>query len=127
MSNAPRRAYGELEAQVLQVLWSAETPLTAKQIQRAMPGDAPAHTTILTALTRLSTKGDVERVGHAARGIRFAATRTEAEHAGLGMLRTLNDTSDRQAALMRFMGDLDDTDLEFLQRELLREPKGERS
>lgn len=49
---SPRRAYGELEAQVLQMLWSAETALTAKQIQRAMPGDAPAHTTILTSLTR---------------------------------------------------------------------------
>ncbi len=121
MGGVGRRAYGELEAQVLQVLWSAEAPLTAKQIQRDMPGDAPAHTTILTSLARLSAKGDVERVGNAARGIRFAATRTEAEHAGLGMLRTLNDTSDRHGALMRFMGDLDDTDLAFLQRELFPE------
>lgn len=121
-----RRAYGELEAQVLHALWAASAPLTAKEVQQAIMGASPAHTTVLTALSRLSEKGDVERIGAAARGIRFAATRTEAEHTGLGMLRKLNDASDRQGALMRFMGDLDEQDLDFLHRELFHgdEPDG---
>ncbi|AXT86740.1 CopY family transcriptional regulator [Aeromicrobium sp. A1-2] len=116
MTETGRRAHGELEAQVLRTLWGGERPLTAKEIQQALPGQLPAHTTVLTALDRLRGKGDVERAGVDARGIRFAATRTEAEHTGLAMLQHLTGAGDRRAALMRFAGHLGAEDIELLRR-----------
>ena len=72
MPGTRTRARGELELVVLRLLWAADEPLTAREIQDRFPGRVPASTTILTALDRLRAKGDVTRVGHEQRGIRFA-------------------------------------------------------
>lgn len=116
MEQGRRRAHGQLEAHVLQALWAAAQPMTAREILEAIPGRTPAHTTVLTALERLRDKGDVERISADARGIRFAATRTEAEHTGLAMLQRLSHATDREAALMRFAGSLDAKDVAFLRQ-----------
>lgn len=118
MSGQRSRARGELEADVLRVLWDATEPLTAKSIQEVFPGKTPAYTTILTALDRLRGKGDVVRVGEAQRGMRFAAARSESEHTGQNMLAELATSSDRSAALLTFAGSLDDRDLALLRRAL---------
>lgn len=110
------RASGELEQELLRILRASDHPLTGKEIQAAVPEPLPAYTTILTALDRLRTKGDVVRVGEEARGIRFAATRSDAEHAGQVMLDGLAGSRDRQAALLAFAGNLDDEDLSTLRR-----------
>lgn len=114
-----RRERGELEAHVLRVLWDAGEPLTAKQIQAAIPGPAPAHTTVLTALDRLGAKGHVRRTGDQIRNVRFAATRSEDEHTSLAMLARLESSRDREGALLRFAGTLDDAELDVLRRAML--------
>lgn len=119
------RARGELEGDILHILWSNDVPLTAKEIRDVFPGKKPAHTTILTALDRLQAKGHVVRVGQAARGIRFAPARSESEHASEAMLGTLADTSDRAAALLKFAGNLDAKDVKLLREALTpRSPQG---
>lgn len=96
------------------VLWEHDEPMTAREIRELVPGQSPAHTTLLTALDRLCGKGRVARVGHAARGMRFEAVRSEADHASKVMLETLGETQDRGAALLSFAGNLSAEDTELL-------------
>lgn len=61
-----RRAFGELESEVLAALWAASEPLVPAEVQAALGGDL-AYTTVLTILVRLHAKGVIgrERVGRA--------------------------------------------------------------
>src|SRR5699024_7996149 len=68
-----RRALGELEAQVLRVLWEQSGPVSAGLIQEQLPGPSPAYTTVLTVLDRLAQKGLVLRSGESPRKVRFRA------------------------------------------------------
>lgn len=114
----PRRPRGELEALVLQALWDSGEPMTAKELQAAIPGARPAHTTVLTALERLRAKGQVTRAGEERRGVRFVATRTEEEHVGLAMLDRLERAQHRSAALQHFAGRLSEQDVAALRKAL---------
>jgi predicted transcriptional regulator len=114
----PRRSPGELEAQVLHVLWAAPEGLTAREILTRIPGGSVAHTTVLTALERLREKGHVLRGEGQQRSIRFTAARSEEEHAGLAMLERLGGVSDREAALLQFAGSLQPEDVDVLRRAL---------
>ncbi|MDF1703507.1 MAG: BlaI/MecI/CopY family transcriptional regulator [Aeromicrobium sp.] len=118
--NPVRRARGELEAQVLHVLWGAGEGLTAKQIGERLPGAAPAPTTVLTALDRLVAKQHVVRDDRQ-RGITFRAARTEEQHVSQTMLDQLRTSSNREAALLHFVGNLADEDAELLRRSLRRD------
>lgn len=111
-----RRPPGELEAHILRVLWDSPRPLTAKDIGGHIPPPTPAQTTVLTALDRLSAKGLVKRAGDELRGIRFLPAHTEEEHISRAMLSRLGSSSDREAALLHFAGNLNDEDLKVLRR-----------
>ena len=52
---------GELERAVVDVLWDAGEPMTARAVVEALPGRELAVTTVLTVLSRLETKGLVRR------------------------------------------------------------------
>lgn len=118
---ATRRAPGELEALVLRTLWDGGAPMTAKQLQAAIPGPTPAHTTVLTALERLQSKGQVRRVGEEQRGVRFVPTRTEEEYVGLAMLDRLERAQHRSAALQHFAGRLSAEDVAALRQALSKQ------
>ena len=55
-----RRAFGELEGEVLAALWAAPGPLVPADVQAAVGGDL-AYTTVMTILVRLHDKGVIER------------------------------------------------------------------
>lgn len=55
-----RRAFGELEGEVLAALWAAGQPLVPAEVQSAVGGDL-AYTTVMTILVRLHDKGVIER------------------------------------------------------------------
>src|SRR5256885_13561815 len=55
-----RRAFGELEGEVLAALWAAPGPLVPAEVQAAVAGDL-AYTTVMTILVRLHDKGVIER------------------------------------------------------------------
>lgn len=111
------RDRGQLESDVMQLLWAADEPLTAKQLQAGFGDDAPAVTTLLTVLERLRRKGLVAR-SDARTNITFTAARSESDHAVASMLSSLQSTGDREAVLLRFAGDLDSEDAELLRRAL---------
>lgn len=108
------RGSGELETAVMSILWRSGDALTSNEILQQMPEPVPAQTTLLTALHRLCEKGRVRRVGEAPRGARFEATSTEAQYASRTMLKTLECSGDRSAALLQFAGDLTTNDLAML-------------
>lgn len=112
-----RRSSGQLEAEVLRALWTTTAPMTAAALRRALEPE-PAITTVLTVLDRLVVKGEVLRIGRAARGVRFAAARTEPEHHSDAMRAVLGATVDRAGTLLRFAGALDDDEVEVLRRAL---------
>ena len=104
------RNQGELEQQVLEVLWSAEAPLTSTQIletltDRAANTDAAelAITTVLTVLTRLADKGLVEKTHPASgRGLLFTATTSRESHTAAQLLQLLERGGDPRLALSHF-------------------------
>ncbi|MEY5017823.1 MAG: hypothetical protein RL431_872 [Actinomycetota bacterium] len=112
------RARGELESLILSILRDSATALNAGEIQAACTEPTPAYTTVLTALERLRVKGDVDRVGEAARGIRFVATRSDQEQALSTITDALDASRDRDGVLLKFAGTLSDRDIALLQRVL---------
>lgn len=93
----------------MDVLWSAPTPLTVREVQeRLEAGGSPdlAYTTVMTVLDRLGTKEMVsrERDGRAFRYT--AALSREAATAEL-LNATLEASGDRTAALVHFARTVD--------------------
>ncbi|MFD8482156.1 BlaI/MecI/CopY family transcriptional regulator [Kitasatospora sp. NPDC059673] len=114
-----RRPAGELEAQVLAVLWAAGTPLTPQQVQDALDADL-ARTTIATILARLHEKGTVART-KTGRAFAYTPTVQDADGLAARRMRTeLDRGRDRSTVLARFVSDLSGED-ERLLRELLGE------
>ena len=59
MSKIKRLPDAELE--IMNALWDADAPLTAAELETALPGPPRARTTLLTLLARLEEKGCVIR------------------------------------------------------------------
>ena len=119
-----RRGFGELEQQVLSVLWAADGPLIPREVQGRLE-KPPAYTTVMTILDRLHQKGAVTRV---ARGRAFAYTAvvTEAVATAERVRSLLRNGNDRTAVLQGFVEVLSERDTEDLQR-LLREARRRRT
>ena len=100
MAGERTRERGELEGEVMRILWEASEPLSARDIQAVFTGHVPAYTTLMTALERLQKKGDVVRSGDSPRKVRFHAARSGDEHVGRSMMTALDGAGDRQAGAM---------------------------
>lgn len=113
-----RRAPGELEAEVLAVLWSADGPLAPAEVLERLGADL-AYTTVVTILSRLHEKGvaDREKLG---RSYRYRAVDDEPGLAARRMTKVLDSEPDRDSVLTRFVSNLSESD-EHLLRELLRQ------
>src|SRR5699024_3619906 len=72
--------------------------------------------TVSTVLERLRGKNMVTRSGSAAQGYRFAPSRSDDEHTSSLMLSALGSSQDREAALLKFAGNLDQGDVELLRK-----------
>ena len=111
-----RRAQGELEAQVLAALHSAQGPVSAAWVQERIGGDL-AYTTVMTILTRLLAKNAVTRE-RAGRSFEWTSAADEAGLAALRMRKVLDGERDRGAVLASFLTTLSPDDEQVL-RELL--------
>jgi predicted transcriptional regulator len=108
---------GELERAVIEVLWDADGPLTARAVVDNLPGRELAVTTVLTVLSRLETKGLVLRTRDG-RAHSYEASASREEHTATLMQQLLNTAGDRDAALSRFVGGVSADDVEALRRAL---------
>jgi len=109
-----RRAFGELEQQVLSVLWAAEAPLIPREVQEQL-ADPPAYTTVMTILDRLQRKGAARRTARG-RAFAYAAVVTESAMAAQHARALLANGHDRSAVLQGFVDVLSDDDTEELTR-----------
>ncbi|MCX4796407.1 MULTISPECIES: BlaI/MecI/CopY family transcriptional regulator [unclassified Streptomyces] len=113
-----RRGQGELEAQVLAVLHSANGPATAGWVQEHLDG-ALAYTTVITILSRLYAKNAVTR-SREGRSYTWTSASDEAGLAALRMRRVLDGERDRDAVLAHFISALSPGDEERLRALLAR-------
>ncbi|MDQ3570240.1 MAG: BlaI/MecI/CopY family transcriptional regulator [Actinomycetota bacterium] len=95
---------GSLEAEVLAHLWASADAMVPAEVRQAM-ADPPAYTTVMTILTRLWQKGLVERESRG-RAFAYRPLVSEADLAAQRMRATLQATTDREAALSRFVSAL---------------------
>ena len=100
---------GDLERSVMEQLWASDSTLTANELRDRLTlvGDAgdrsPATTTVLTVLARLERKGFVARTRDV-RPHRYRSLLSREEHTAELMHEVLDRSSDRDAALARFVG-----------------------
>jgi predicted transcriptional regulator len=119
-SGGARRRPGELEADVLSVLWDAGEPLAGADVQTRFGADL-AFSTIATILTRLHSKGLVTRTTRGRTHLyepSFSRSDYVAEE-----VRRLLDQGDRPAVLQGFLDGLSKEDERALRR--LLEPATE--
>lgn len=109
------RSFGDLEAKIMDAIWSASAPVTVQQVAStlATAGHEVAYTTAITVIERLRAKGwlDRERRG---RSFLYSATRDEAQYTAWLMEQALDTTSDRSAALLMFTGTLTQVEVDAL-------------
>ncbi|MYS21690.1 Predicted transcriptional regulator [Streptomyces sp. DvalAA-14] len=111
----PRRHSGELEAAVLNVLWTAGASMTPADVQRAVGTDL-ARSTVATVLARLHGKGSVVR-GRVGRAYSYTPKHDAAGLAAARMHDELDKRGpDRHAVLAGFVSRLSRGDEALLRR-----------
>jgi predicted transcriptional regulator len=117
---------GELERAVMEVLWSAGGPLTARAIAGGLPERDLAQTTVLTVLSRLEKKGVVRR-DRDGRAHRYAAVASREDHVAGLMRDVLGTAPDKTAALARFVGSVSEDEAAALAEALRRARRQKRT
>jgi predicted transcriptional regulator len=117
-----RRGPGELEAEVLAVLWRRHEPASAEQVRRRLDGPL-AYTTVVTILSRLHEKGVVTREKRG-RLFTYSPVDDEPGLAARRMRAVLDNEPDRNSVLARFVSNLPARDEQAL-LELLRHDPAE--
>lgn len=116
------RAFGELEAEIMRVVWRSAEPIAIQTIVDALGEQRRlAYTTVMTVTERLREKGWLTRVRHG-RAYRYSAARTADDYTAALMGQALDASNDRTGALMRFAGQLTADEAAAL-RAALNEPQ----
>jgi predicted transcriptional regulator len=116
------RAFGELEAEIMRVVWRSPEPIAIQTILDALGEQRRlAYTTVMTVTERLREKGWLTRVRHG-RAYRYSAARTADDYTAALMGQALDASNDRTGALMRFAGQLTADEAAAL-RAALNEPQ----
>jgi predicted transcriptional regulator len=99
-------ALGDLEREVMTQLWDAAGPLTVRQVHERLQRDRDlAYTTVMTVLDRLAKKDVVTRQKED-RAYLYAPAQTREEMTAAVMLDALSTSTDQDAALAYFVGQL---------------------
>ena len=116
------RGFGELEAAIMERIWSAGRPLLVREVQDMLrPERQLAYNTVLTVVDILHRKGWLSREKEG-RAYRYWATISKDEYTARLMGEALEASSDRVATLRRFVERIDPAEAAQL-RELLGEAR----
>jgi len=111
-----QRNRGELEADIMTILWQHNLPMTAKEVQAKFTEKVPAITTLITVLDRMCAKGQVVKESSGGRSQTFAASQSRLDHVTKTMTSALQSADDHVAALLLFAGTLSEDDRAFLRK-----------
>ena len=97
------RRLGQLEAVLMNALWSAAEPLTVREVLESLPtGSDRAYTTIMTVLDNLHRKGLVDRRLDN-RAYRYWPSESRERYTATLMEEALSAAADRDVALLHFV------------------------
>jgi len=120
------RPFGELEAVIMDRIWSQDHPMTVREVLQELARDPnrsrpPAYTTVQTVMDNLHTKGWLQRQMEG-RAYRYEPTSTREQHSARLMSEALAASADTHTTLMHFLEQMPPEDASALQR-LLRRPR----
>ncbi|MEZ0075521.1 BlaI/MecI/CopY family transcriptional regulator [Planotetraspora sp. GP83] len=120
----PKRANGEREAEILDLLLQADSALTPGEVTERLGGEL-TYSTVVTILTRLHAKQLLTR---SPRGRAYAYTPVTDDpgFAARRMRTVLEERPDREAVLARFADGLSSADAELLRQLLGSDPQSDR-
>lgn len=115
-----KRGLGELEASVMDLMWSADEPRTVREVLDILPTQRRlAYTTVMTVMNNLYRKGLLVR-SLDGRAYRYRPARPRAEHTAELMRELLAESGDRSTTLLRFVDHMPADELTDLRRALGR-------
>ena len=116
MERLPR---GELEAQVMDVLWNADTPMTPREVhaQVTTPKRRLAYTTVMTILVRLWNKGMLDREA-SGRGFAYSPVASRDAWSAQRMRELLESSGDPLLTLNHFVESMSTKEASQLRRSL---------
>ena len=115
---------GELEQQVIGVLWAdMGTEMTVRQVAEHFPDHA--YTTVLTVLDRLEQKGMVRRI-RGGRAHHYVATGSREAYAATLMRAALSAAPDPDAVLVHFAETVSHEEAELLRHILNEHDEGDK-
>lgn len=118
--DVPVRLFGELEAVLMDHLWSAEEALTVREVRERLDRQPPlAYTTVMTVLDNLHRKGFLSRE-RAGRAFRYWPSQGRAEYTAELMHELLTGSGDSNATLLKFLDQMSATEVNSL-RQVLRD------
>ena len=95
--------FGELEAAVMDRMWSADGPRSVREVMDDLAQDRVlAYTTVMTVMERLYRKGMLTRV-ESGRAWAYSPAQSRADYTASVMAESLAATSDKAATLVRFV------------------------
>jgi predicted transcriptional regulator len=110
------RDFGELEAAIMERIWSADQPLLVREIEQALV-PRRAYNTVLTVTEVLHRKGWLTREKDG-RAYRYAPTASREDYTAGLMGQVLDASTDRAAALRRFAERISPVEAEQLRQAL---------
>lgn len=110
-SSSPVPRLGELEQQVMDLLWESP-PQSVRDVMNALP-QQPAYTTIATVMQNLRTKHmvDTQRQG---RWVFYVPQLTREEYVSRVMHQALDSSHDKAASILHFVQDMPEDGLKML-------------
>lgn len=103
----------------MEVLWAREEPVSVRAVHAALADRGLAYTTVMTVLTRLTTKRVVRRQREGRAWLYVPAASRE-EYVAELMLEALELTGDRGSALVRFAQSVSSDEAKALRQALER-------
>jgi predicted transcriptional regulator len=112
------RQFGDLEAVIMDRLWSWDEPATVREVLEDLQRDRSiAYTTVMTVMDNLHRKKFLARELDG-RAYRYWPVLTREEHAAQLMREVLDGSSDRTATLVHFLGQMRPGDIAKLRKAL---------
>lgn len=110
--------FGELEAAIMEVVWSADKAIAVREIRDRLARDpAPAYNTVLTVTEILYRKGWLAREKHG-KAYRYWPAASRDDYTARLMDEALDSAADRTAALVHFMGSMTPEEMTEIRRAL---------